>query len=184
MKYFAIIDNTQQGPFELDELRNAGILPTTYVWCKGMADWKQAREVADICRYFRIYLSDGPQMKSAQNNLLSTPQQSDEDIQQIPLRYRHIIQKSGAEFKLQEPEEDHTVPPTTWMAYSILLTIICFPPTGFVAIYFALQSSKLWKQGNKSEAHQAAKKSRMWTLLTLFIGLIFIAFLLRPILIG
>ncbi|MDE6143194.1 MAG: DUF4339 domain-containing protein, partial [Muribaculaceae bacterium] len=35
MKYFAIIDGEQKGPFELEELADAGVRPSTYVWCKG-----------------------------------------------------------------------------------------------------------------------------------------------------
>lgn len=53
-----MIGGRQQGPFALDQLHDAGVRPDTYVWCKGMADWEMASQVPDICRYFRLRLSD------------------------------------------------------------------------------------------------------------------------------
>ena len=58
MKYYAMINDKQVGPMELPELVEAGLMPDTYVWCKGMADWQQANEVADICRFFRNRIFD------------------------------------------------------------------------------------------------------------------------------
>ena len=58
MKYYAIINDVQRGPFNLDELSDAGVRPSTYVWCKGMQDWEKAEDVADICRMFRIRISN------------------------------------------------------------------------------------------------------------------------------
>ena len=58
MKYFAIIEGEKQGPFELEQLAEAGVRPSTYVWCKGMADWEKAENVADICRMYRGRLYD------------------------------------------------------------------------------------------------------------------------------
>lgn len=58
MRYFVMKDGEQCGPYRVEELETAGVTPETYVWCKGMADWQQAGEVADICRYFRNLLHD------------------------------------------------------------------------------------------------------------------------------
>ena len=42
----------RQGPIERVELdslvRGGGISPDDLVWCEGMADWKPAREVAEL----------------------------------------------------------------------------------------------------------------------------------------
>lgn len=53
MRYFAMIDGERRGPFELDALADVGVRPDTYVWCKGMADWEKAEDVAEICRWYR-----------------------------------------------------------------------------------------------------------------------------------
>ena len=52
-----MIGGERRGPYELDELSGAGVRPDTYVWCKTMTDWQQARDVAEICRHFRRQLA-------------------------------------------------------------------------------------------------------------------------------
>ncbi len=71
MKYFAMIDGQRTGPWELWQLPEAGVTPDTYVWCKGMTDWRKAEVVADVCRYYRQHLAgiepeDSPYAKGAQ----------------------------------------------------------------------------------------------------------------------
>lgn len=181
MKYFAIINGNQQGPYELAELRDAGVMPDTYVWCKGMADWKQAKEVGDICRYFRIHIDNVMHPQRVQSTTVSPASETVND-DDIPQRYRHIILKSGTSFTPEQQAEDYSAPPKTWLGYTILLTLVCFPFTGFVAIYFAWKSSKEWNNRQNKESHESAKKSRMWTLLTLFFGFIFYAYLFKDFL--
>ena len=42
MTYFILINNQQQGPYTLDELRSRNITSATLVWREGMADWTPA----------------------------------------------------------------------------------------------------------------------------------------------
>ncbi len=58
MKYYAMSGDRRIGPFTLEQLPENGVRPDTYVWAKGMPDWVRASEVADICRYFRLRLSN------------------------------------------------------------------------------------------------------------------------------
>lgn len=48
MNYFAIIDNQQQGPFTIDELRQRGIAQETLVWAEGMPLWVPAWQVEEL----------------------------------------------------------------------------------------------------------------------------------------
>lgn len=48
MNYFAIIDNQQQGPFTIDELRQRGIAQETLVWAEGMPQWVPAWQVEEL----------------------------------------------------------------------------------------------------------------------------------------
>lgn len=43
--FHVAIDGQQQGPFTLDQLRSAGITPTTLVWASGMPQWSPASAV-------------------------------------------------------------------------------------------------------------------------------------------
>lgn len=47
-KFFIIINDVQQGPFTLEELRLRGITSDTLVWAEGMTDWTPAWQVDDL----------------------------------------------------------------------------------------------------------------------------------------
>lgn len=174
MKYFAIIDDKQCGPYSLNELVEAGVGPNTYVWCKGMTDWKQAREVADICRYFRNRIFDLMHPKQS-NTEQTTPVDSPEKLTQPQSSVQRFPEIADM-IETNRIHENIDIPPRTWLIEAILLTILCFPPTGFMSIYFALKATKAWKEGKKKESHEYARKAKMWCGFTFFFGLIFYAF--------
>lgn len=187
--YFAMIDGERQGPFTLDALVDAGIGPDTYVWTKGMDDWEQAGDVADICRYFRQRIFD--------------------KMHPVVVREPEPEQKPEPEgtpsvfgsYPFPMPEDDAAErpdPPVSLLTVSILLTLLCFPPTGFVAIYYSVMSRKAWDQASHSvskegkelytpeerkeyrrAAHDAARNAKMWVGITFFLGLILYSFLVN-----
>lgn len=48
MKFWIRINGLQEGPMEIDQMKDYNITPTTYVWCAGMKDWAYARDVEDL----------------------------------------------------------------------------------------------------------------------------------------
>ena len=48
MKFWIRINGLQEGPMEIDQMRDYNVTPTTYVWCAGMKDWAYARDVEDL----------------------------------------------------------------------------------------------------------------------------------------
>lgn len=64
MTYFILINNQQQGPYTLDELRSRNITSATLVWREGMADWTPAWKVAELVSLFHA---------DAANNAQTTP---------------------------------------------------------------------------------------------------------------
>lgn len=72
VKYFARINRRQVGPLTLQQLLQAGVRPTSYVWCKGMPDWQPAAEVPDICRAMRRALAGlDPETGAERNEAVS-----------------------------------------------------------------------------------------------------------------
>lgn len=185
--YFAMIDGERRGPFALDALAEAGVTPDTYVWSKGMSDWEKARDVADICRYYRQRIFD--RMHPAPTLPAQPEPQPEQEQQQVP----------GYGYPFPMPPDDAdtaTEPPMSLLAISIVMTFLCFPPTGFVAIYYAVMSRKAWDHTVMSEsksskdlytpeerekyrrvAYDAARKAKMWAGITFFMGFILYAFL-------
>lgn len=191
MKYFAIIDGEQRGPFELDRLADAGVRPETYVWCKGMEDWIKAEDDAEICRMFRRRISSlmhpGSFQDTPSEDLKEKPSiqsETDADVQ-------GGVSRIGFGFPdAPFPEETNpAIPPRPTLLVAVFVTVFCFFPTGIAAIYYSIKSQKCWNasrlsQGDESkamqhEAHTACRSARMWTGISFFLGMIVWAFLVR-----
>lgn len=189
MKYFAMIDGVRQGPYELDELAEAGVRPDTYVWCKGMETWEKAEDVADICRMYRQRISSLMHPTVYQpTEIMSdqTPARQEQEAEEEPAGPTRYGTFQDAPF----PEEENpAMMPRPILLAAIFVTVFCFPPTGFAAIFYSIKSRKLWyasrvEQGEQArqlqtEAHSANRMARMLTGISFFLGLIVWAFLGR-----
>lgn len=201
-KYFVFIDGEQKGPYSLGELISAGVRPSTYVWSKGMADWQRADEVPDVCRLFRQHLASKmhptaePQIfnpsatgSKTSSEPSSRPEAGEEpDLSDIPQSYRGFVRKSGT---TPGPSNDMTPdtsqPPRVSMALAILSMLLCFVPTGLIAIFFTYRSLKTWNDAAKQtgetaetlrkQSHEFARLARMWVGLTVAFGFIFMGFI-------
>lgn len=181
-KYYAMIDGEQKGPFSLEELPGAGVRPSTYIWCKGMPDWQKAEENADVCRLFRNHLYD---IMHPTKPLFNSPEEmekykikTDERSEDgpPPSRFDRFLQETGNDplptLDEIEANKDKSIPPVNMVGYAWLVTILCFPPTGIVALIFAYKSKNAWNKGDNDAAHEFNRKAKMWTGITLCIGII------------
>jgi hypothetical protein len=69
----------------------------------------------------------------------------------------------------------------TYLVPAILVTLFCFLPTGIAAIVFASQVNSKRSVGDYAGAMHASKQARLWTIVSLVVGL---AFILLFIIIG
>lgn len=185
MKYFARIDKKQVGPLSLTELVKAGVRPSTWVWAKGMSDWQRAEDVPEICRAMRRVLAGcNPETgESFAEKKETAVNQTNPEEAVVPQKiYLHNIPE-------QPDSQDYSLPPrNVSIIYAILLTILCFPFTGIVAIWFAMKSKADWKQSQveglppkdaelwRRKAHDDARIYRMMLGITFFMGIIVAGF--------
>ena len=66
MNYFIIVNDTQQGPYTIEELRQRHIDASTLVWAEGMAQWTPAWQVEELKTLFNATTGNGA-------NATSTP---------------------------------------------------------------------------------------------------------------
>ncbi|MCH5231393.1 MAG: CD225/dispanin family protein [Muribaculaceae bacterium] len=179
-KYYAMIDGEQKGPFSLEELPANGVRPSTYIWCKGMPEWQRAEENADVCRLFRNHLYDIMHPAPAENIEVGVDDRwkvtKDEPHQgPYPSRFDRYLQETGNEplptLEEIEQRKDTSAPPVSMIGYAWIVTFLCFPPTGIVALVYAYKSKKAWKAGKNTESHEYSRKAKMWTGITFFLGL-------------
>src|SRR5690348_18294439 len=66
-------------------------------------------------------------------------------------------------------------PIQTYLVPAILVTLFCFLPTGIAAIVYATQVSSKRDAGDYIGAARASKQARMWTIVSLAVGVVAIA---------
>ena len=74
MKFWIRINGVQEGPMEIDQMKQYEVTPTTYVWCAGMKDWAYARDVevlAEVLDY--------------RQSVANAEQKTEEDIEDAPI---------------------------------------------------------------------------------------------------
>lgn len=195
MRYFAMIDGERRGPFTLEQLQETGITPETYVWCKGMEDWRKAEDVADICRFYRLRIfnlmhpsvsAHSDSGESSRNNGEDSPGGGGGGESRFIGRFA---------FPPEEVRIDDSREPMSMLTVALLLTILCFPPTGFIALYYAVKTRRTWEQATHGEnspkyslttdeerrnlrlkAHDYSRSAKMWSGITFFMGMIFMSF--------
>lgn len=143
MKYWIIINDTQQGPMDLEQLINLpGFGPDTPVWRDGLSDWTTASRVPELTVLFTRHAP--------------APAQT----------YTHTYAPGGPAPAGQQPM------PPTYLVWAILSTLCCCLPTGIVAIIYASKVSSLYMRGDYYGAVAASEKACWWVIISFVAGLI------------
>jgi ABC-type Fe3+ transport system permease subunit len=58
----------------------------------------------------------------------------------------------------------------TYLGWAIASAVLCFLPTGLVAVYFAWKSQQALESGDRENAAGLARRARRWFIGTVIIG--------------
>ena len=73
----------------------------------------------------------------------------------------------------QQPQyQQPSVCPPTYLAWSIIVTLLFCLPFGIVAIVYASKVSGLWSQGRYDEAQRASNTAKNWVIASAITGLV------------
>ncbi|MDE7024794.1 MAG: CD225/dispanin family protein [Paramuribaculum sp.] len=166
MKYWVIIDDRKIGPLSADELGHMRICPDTPVWRPGLADWCRASELQEISSYISHGAVPPP----------ITP------VPPMPNpRIMYSSQIPGAPAQRTDPRNQAPMP-STYLVWSIIVTLLCCVPCGVVAIYYSAQVSSRYETGDIKGAEQASERAQLWIILSIVLGLIATPFIMLSML--
>ena len=74
--------------------------------------------------------------------------------------------------------------PDNYLVWAILSTLFCCVPTGIVAIVFAAQVDSKWTAGDYQGAQDSSEKAKLWSWVSLGLGLFFIVAYLALVILG
>ncbi len=185
MKFWIRINGLQEGPMEIDQMKDYNVTPTTYVWCAGMKDWAYARDVEDLKDIIAWDNTDEepPTFETevkidedTENNTIEVIENSDNDTSiDDDTDTLDDEDDDDEEYEASQSEESpkssHSRPrakcsyqnqerpcPSNNLIWAILCTIFCCQITGIIAIIFAAQVSSKYDENG----YAAAKKYSDW----------------------
>ncbi len=198
MKYYIIENGNPVGPFEVVELIGKGLKGADLVWTEGYTDWVAAANVEEIA----IALNDAsrqsmpemprqPQYQQPQGYAQPPYQQpgayqSGGPYQQAPGNGYYQQPYGQTQYQPQgaaypQPQQPgwqgqqgapYEVPPKSWLAESIILTLCCCLPIGIYCIVKASSVNSLWAAGQYDEARAASDKAKKWLIIGLIAGIV------------
>ena len=183
MKFWIRINGLQEGPMEIDQMKDYNVTPTTYVWCAGMKDWAYARDVEDLKDIIAWDNSDeepptfetAPQIEEGTDNSEvevsndsdddtivekdTTAIDDDDDEAYDSYQPGNVPKPSNDRPKATNAYQNNDRPcPSNNLIWAILCTIFCCQITGIIAIVFAAQVSSKYDENG----YAAAKKYSDW----------------------
>lgn len=189
MKYYIIENEAPVGPFDVAELVARGLRPTDLVWAEGMADWAAAESVEEV----RMALY-GPKNNIEVSQPTATvqsgafpppaphapqpqpeyqqPQAAYQQQYQQPQYQQPQYQQPQYQQQGQQPYQQPILPPDNYLAWAVVVTILCCVPFGIVAIIKAASVNGLWNTGNYDKAYEASASAKKWIIITVIVGIV------------
>ena len=183
MKFWIRINGLQEGPMEIDQMKDYNVTPTTYVWCAGMKDWAYARDVEDLKDIIAWDNSDEepptfetePQIEAETDNSEVEVSNDSDDDTIVGKDTTAIDDDDDEAYDSYQPgntpkpgndrpkatnayQSNDRPCPSNNLIWAILCTIFCCQITGIIAIVFAAQVSSKYDENG----YAAAKKYSDW----------------------
>jgi len=117
-KYYIVVDEKQEGPFSIEELKNKNIKRNTLVWTENMEDWMEAKNIVEL----EIILKKSPP---------PIPSKIDK-----PLKVEAEITKKKE--KLITPKVEVAVAKETKSAFNSILYALIIGVVSFPIFYFGV----------------------------------------------
>lgn len=188
-KYWIVVDNAHQGPFTVEQLVDMGVSPDVYAWHPGLPKWTQIKDIEelkgiivekeDIEEIFVEPVAEQeiePPVAEQAQAAMSRP--TPPPPPQPPLVHATPSYSPSAQCQpvcTQEPAKEEKCPPS-YLAWSIVTTILFFLPVGIAAIIYSAKVNSLWNMGNHERARKASETAAWLSNIAFVAGLIWFPF--------
>ncbi len=179
MEYWTIIDDRHAGPYSADELIGMGIKPDSPVWTSGLPDWVEASEIEELRIAMEMRDRQAQAPVAAPEEPAIAPEPIPEPVQEYPPRQPEPQPMSGNPCPQEAPrwewQQEATVPdepcPPAYLAWSIIVTILCCQVLGIAAIICSAQTKQAYGRGNLAKAKKMSEWAQWLIILSIVFGL-------------
>lgn len=182
MKIWIHINGVQEGPFEPEQLPLNRMDPQTPVWYEGLDYWMPASAApvtADILRAY--YAGEITPDGSRRQPTVEQPSATEINVATEPAPAQNTWAYSGQKYnansqfnarQTQGGQQSEKCPPT-YLAWSIILTLLCCNPLGIVAAILGWSVMTKFKNYDIEGARRRSETTAWWFIITIVTSLIF-----------
>ncbi len=162
MKIWIYLNGMQQGPYDYSQLQQMPIDANTPVWYEGLADWTAAGVAPATAPLFAMQ-----------------PGQSGWQAQQLGWQQQGWQQQPG--WQAQQPDAAYqqqakwAMPParpSTYLVWSILLTLLCCTPLSIAAIVTGAITNSRYNSGDYAGAERMSHTTEWLVILSILFGVL------------
>ena len=196
MNYWIIINETEQGPFTVEQLRDMNLAGETPAWCEGMTDWVPASQIAELAA---IIVPAVPVETPPVPVVPQVPPVPSDDNAVMPEQACPPVPEAQApvmQTATHEPQpaqviyapanaipagyvavvKDDTKYPPTYLFWAIFSTIAFFLPLGVCAIICSVKTKGHARAGRFDKASRMSERTALFVILSLVAWLIWMPF--------
>lgn len=170
MKYWIMLNGVQLGPLEINEIKSLPVNANTPVWCESMTDWAPAATVPELAAIINNGTSSQPQYQQSYQGqqYQQQPNQGYQPYNQPQMQYNQPQYAPGS-YRQSDPMPPM---PNTYMALSIIVTILCCIIGGIIAIVYSSKVSSCYNMGDYAGAQKASKTALGWIIASACVSVI------------
>lgn len=169
MNYWTIIDNRHAGPFTAEQLMERGLSPDTPVWHPGLPDWVEAREIPELCSMIESARTAPAPEPPAEPEPQPEPQPYGGFA---PAQQPWRNDAPRRPWQAEPPMQPAPQCPPAYLAWSIIVTILCCQVLGVIAIVCSAQVKSAYNRGEYQRAQKLSEWAQWMIILAIVIGLL------------
>lgn len=191
MKYWINIDGIQQGPLSYEQLAEMKFNPEdAYVWHNGLDDWRKIGDVPELAQIASTaavrYCAMQPD--AAQPQQQSEPE-SDEEMHTsagaVPPPLPHTEATVPPIPPMQAPlmhavpqpmPQMENKPQPTYLIWAVVVSLLCCQITGVISLVYAALASSANSSGAYYKAKKYSETARLWIIVSIALGLVYMPF--------
>ncbi len=171
MEYWIIIDGERRGPYTADQLTSVGVNGSTPIWREGLPAWVPASTVPELTDIFN----------HVDEEVLSVGESEAEDV--VPPQWHptppptpvleQVPQHQYQPYIAPRMEVEKPPKPGTYLAWSIVVALLCCIPFGIVAIVYSTKVNSRYADGDYAGAEKASERTQLWIIAAIVGGILF-----------
>lgn len=192
MNYWIIVNDHHDGPYPVDTLVANGLKADDLVWTEGLADWTPAGNILELAEAMKLRDSmvapqTEPAAPATAEIIEIVETQAEAPMEQAPARDVEPAQQpqpaqqpyaapgmQTAYFQTaqaQAPAMTQTEPcPPAYIAWSIIVTVLCCTIVGIPAIVFASMTKSAYYRGDLAKAKRYSEITQWFIIAAIVLG--------------